>query len=60
MAGFAGIKPQQNATFTNWETSIANYIKENKIEKPIIIGHSMGGGLALAIASDYPELIKKL
>lgn len=60
MAGFAGIRPQQNATFTNWETSIANYIKENKIEKPIIIGHSMGGGLALAIASDYPELIKKI
>ena len=30
------------------------------IEKPILIGHSMGGGLALAIASDYPELIKKI
>jgi pimeloyl-ACP methyl ester carboxylesterase len=60
MAGFAGVKPQPNATFTNWETSIVNYIKENKIEKPIIIGHSMGGGLALAIASDYPDLIKKI
>jgi len=60
MAGFAGIKPQANATFENWENSIANYIKENKIEKPILIGHSMGGGLALAIASDYPELIKKI
>lgn len=60
MAGFAGIKPQENATFKNWETGIANYIKDNKIEKPILIGHSMGGGLALAIASDYPELIKKI
>jgi pimeloyl-ACP methyl ester carboxylesterase len=60
MAGFAEVKPQPNATFTNWETSIVNYIKENKIEKPIIIGHSMGGGLALAIASDYPDLIKKI
>lgn len=60
MAGFAGVKAQPNATFTNWETSIVNYIKENKIEKPILIGHSMGGGLALAIASDYPELIEKI
>ncbi|OYU92977.1 MAG: alpha/beta hydrolase [Bacteroidetes bacterium B1(2017)] len=60
MAGFAEVKAQPNATFTNWETSIVNYIKENKIEKPILIGHSMGGGLALAIASDYPELIKKI
>ncbi|MDN3677106.1 alpha/beta hydrolase [Flavobacterium paronense] len=60
MAGFAEVKAQPNATFTNWETSIVNYIHENKIEKPILIGHSMGGGLALAIASDYPELIKKI
>ncbi|MFZ1571979.1 MAG: alpha/beta hydrolase [Candidatus Kapaibacterium sp.] len=60
MAGFAEVKAQPNATFTNWETNIVNYIKENKIEKPILIGHSMGGGLALAIASDYPELIEKI
>jgi pimeloyl-ACP methyl ester carboxylesterase len=60
MAGFADAKPQPNATFKNWETSIANYIKENKIDKPTIIGHSMGGGLALALASDYPELIGKI
>ena len=60
MAGFAGAKPQSNPSFENWKTGIANYIKENKIVKPIIIGHSMGGGLALAIAADYPELIGKI
>ncbi len=60
MAGFAEVKAQPGATFKNWEISIANYIKENKIEKPILIGHSMGGGLALALASDYPELIEKI
>lgn len=60
MAGFANAKPQPNATFKNWETCIANYIKENKIDKPILIGHSMGGGLALALAADYPELIEKI
>jgi pimeloyl-ACP methyl ester carboxylesterase len=60
MAGFAGVKAQPNASFKNWETEIVNYIKANKIEKPIVIGHSMGGGLALAIASDYPDLISKI
>ena len=60
MAGFAGIKPQLNPSFENWKTEIANYIQNNKIEKPIIIGHSMGGGLALALAADYPELIGKI
>ncbi|MDX6180595.1 alpha/beta hydrolase [Flavobacterium sp. Fl-77] len=60
MAGFAGVKPQPNVTFEHWETEIANYVKNNKIEKPILIGHSMGGVLALAIAADYPELIGKI
>ncbi|MBF4508292.1 alpha/beta hydrolase [Flavobacterium sp. JLP] len=60
MAGFAGAKPQPDPSFENWKTGIANYIKDNKIEKPILIGHSMGGGLALAIAADYPELIGKI
>jgi len=60
MAGFAGVKPQPNPSFENWKNEIANYIKNNKIEKPIVIGHSMGGGLALAIAADYPDLIGKI
>ena len=60
MAGFAGVQPQTNASFKNWETAIGNYIRANAIEKPIIVGHSMGGGLAMAIASDYPELISKI
>ena len=60
MAGFAGVKLELNPSFENWKTEIANYIKDNKIGKPILIGHSMGGGLALAIAADYPELIGKI
>jgi pimeloyl-ACP methyl ester carboxylesterase len=60
MAGFAGVQPQSNPSFINWEKQIVNYIQENKIEKPIIVGHSMGGGLALAIASEYPDLIAKI
>ncbi|MDQ6471475.1 alpha/beta hydrolase [Flavobacterium sp. LHD-80] len=60
MAGFAGVKAQPNPSFENWKTEIANFIKENKIVKPILVGHSMGGGLALAVAADYPELIGKI
>ncbi|AZB09928.1 alpha/beta hydrolase [Chryseobacterium sp. G0162] len=60
MAGFAGAKPDADASFKDWEKGIAAYIKAYKIEKPVIIGHSMGGGLALAIAADYPELVGKI
>jgi pimeloyl-ACP methyl ester carboxylesterase len=59
MAGFAGVEPSENPTFDNWKSRIVDFIKEENIEKPIIIGHSMGGGLAMAIAADYPKLIKK-
>lgn len=60
MAGFAGVPSQPNANFKNREEEIARYIKDQKIDKPILIGHSMGGGWALAIAADYPELPSKI
>jgi pimeloyl-ACP methyl ester carboxylesterase len=60
MSGFAGVPPQSKPTFTSWEKAIAMYIQQNKIVQPIIIGHSMGGGLAMALAADYPDLISKI
>ncbi|MDF4222763.1 alpha/beta hydrolase [Maribacter sp. M208] len=60
MAGFADAEPSPNPNFENWKTGIANFISEKNIEKPILIGHSMGGGLAMAIAADYPKLIEKI
>ncbi len=60
MAGFAGIEAHDSSNFTFWVTSIADFIKENHIVKPILVGHSMGGGLAMAIAADYPELIGRI
>jgi len=60
MAGFAGAPAEAAPGFKGWENAIATYITQNKINKPIIIGHSMGGGLALAIASDYPDLPSKI
>jgi len=60
MAGFAGAPAEASPAFKSWEDAIATYIIQNKIDKPIIIGHSMGGGLALAIAADYPQLPSKI
>ncbi len=60
MAGFAGVQPQSNSTFILWENAIANYIIDQNIKKPIVVGHSMGGVLAMAIASDYPDLLAKI
>lgn len=60
MAGFAGVSPEKNPSFEGWKNQIAQFIQEEGIEQPIIVGHSMGGGLVLALASDFPQLIKKI
>lgn len=57
MSGFAGVKPKENISFKYWEKGIADFIISSQIDRPIIIGHSMGGSLALAIAADFPKLI---
>jgi N-formylmaleamate deformylase len=36
---------------------IARYITENKIRKPLLVGHSLGGWLALKIATSNPGLL---
>lgn len=39
---------------------LAEFIKDNDIEKPIIIGHSMGGKIAMNFAIDYPQVPEKI
>lgn len=58
MPGFAGVQPEENPSFEHWAEQISDFIREENIDHPILIGHSMGGGLALKIASMYPDLLK--
>lgn len=60
MPGFAGVMPEEEPSFEKWKCRIIQFIEDEKIENPILVGHSMGGGLVLSIASDVPELPKKL
>lgn len=57
MAGFAGVPAQPAPSFQSWETAIATYIRDKKIDRPVVVGHSMGGALAMALAADYPALV---
>ncbi|KAL0082333.1 Alpha/Beta hydrolase protein [Phycomyces blakesleeanus] len=36
------------------------FIKDNKIEQPIILGHSMGGKTAMTFATLFPDALSKL
>ncbi|HEY3371359.1 MAG TPA: alpha/beta fold hydrolase [Prolixibacteraceae bacterium] len=39
---------------------LAEFFDQQKIEKAIVMGHSMGGKTAMCFAADYPERVEKL
>ena len=39
---------------------ICQYIKEKNILKPILLGHSLGGKVAMKFAFDYPSMVDRL
>jgi esterase len=47
-------------TFEAMKEDLIGFYRENEIRDSILLGHSMGGKVAMAFAADYPELIKKL
>jgi pimeloyl-ACP methyl ester carboxylesterase len=60
LAGFAGVPRIASPMLETVRDEVAAYIKEQKLVKPVIVGHSLGGFLALAIAAKYPDLPGKL
>ncbi len=42
------------------KNDLAEFFDQQKIEKAIVMGHSMGGKTAMCFAADYPEHIEKL
>ncbi|MFI5134977.1 MAG: alpha/beta fold hydrolase [Chitinophagales bacterium] len=61
LAGFAGVPPVESDWFLDQvKNDLIEYIKENHLQKPVIVGHALGGFLALWIASTEPDLIGKI
>jgi N-formylmaleamate deformylase len=62
VAGFAGAPARGNAhgpVVTPLAEEIARYIRAAGLKRPALVGHSMGGTLALMLASRHPELVGK-
>ena len=52
-----------HSTDFNYEVmcgDVLEYMEDNNIEKPIILGHSLGGKVAMKFAFTYPDKIEKL
>jgi N-formylmaleamate deformylase len=57
LAGFAGVPPIKEPLMAAVRAELPAYIRSRHLDKPIIVGHSLGGTLALAIAADNPDLV---
>lgn len=47
-------------SFPAMADDLAQFIEDHKIENPVLIGHSMGGKVAMTYALDNPGKVKKL
>lgn len=59
-AGFGDVKAIDKPWFATIKSDLEKYISENKLEKSILIGHSLGGTLSLWLAATNPEWFKKI
>ena len=59
-AGFNGIAPIKMPWYESIKNETLQYIANEKLSDLIIIGHSMGGTLAIDIAAAIPTKVKKI
>lgn len=59
LAGFNGMPAPTDGgnLFDRANASLRQLIKQDKIDKPVLVGHSLGGTLALRFAGEHSDLI---
>ncbi len=60
LAGFAGSEPIERPLMPAVHDALASYIREKHLERPVVVGHSLGGFTALWLASTDPDLVGRL
>ncbi len=63
VAGFAGAAPGENASgpvVGPVADEIARYIRDSQLDRPAIVGHSLGGSWAMMVAARHPELASRI
>jgi pimeloyl-ACP methyl ester carboxylesterase len=60
LAGFGGNPAAEGPLLASVEQQLSDYIATNKLERPIVIGHSLGGFLGMKLAADHPDQVSRL
>ena len=57
LAGFGGPEPVGAPFLSRVRDEIIGYIRSQKLDKPVVVGHSLGGFLAFWIAATAPDQV---
>jgi pimeloyl-ACP methyl ester carboxylesterase len=57
LSGFAGRPAIDKPLAATVRGELASYIRDRKLDHPVVIGHSMGGFIALWLAASEPDLV---
>lgn len=56
LAGFAGVPASNPTSLRRVRDEIVEYIRAKKLDRPVLVGHSLGGFMVMWVASAAPEL----
>jgi pimeloyl-ACP methyl ester carboxylesterase len=59
-AGYSTRESDESAALKGQAKFVADFIKALGLEKPLLVGHSLGGAIALSVALDFPETVSGL
>jgi N-formylmaleamate deformylase len=60
LPGFAGQPAIAAPVLPAVREALAGYIRRHRLDHPVIVGHSLGGFVALDLARSYPDLVGRL
>lgn len=60
LAGFAGQPAVPGLRLSAVRDDLIRYIRERHLDRPVLVGHSLGGFLALWVAATAPDLVSRV
>jgi len=59
-SGYSRRAPGATGRLTEQASIVAEFIRKLDLQRPLLVGHSLGGAIALGVALDHPEVVKGL
>lgn len=59
-AGYSTRESDDSARLRTQAAIVADFIRKLGLDRPLVVGHSLGGAIALAVALDFPDAVGSL